>query len=417
MTSLTPGANLPLTARSPLLTVSQPAGANADISAFVLYAGGKVRGDDDMCFFNQTSVAGGAVTTTRGSDTDTSFALLLDQLPADVEKIAITATLDARSFDGVGDLEITCENGPSMTVPTLGRSEKALILAEVYRRGDDWKIRNVSQGFNGGLAALATHFGVDVANDGQEAEPVPQKRTVDLAKRILKLEKEAPALVSLVKSVGVNLEKRGSPVPAAKVCLCLDISGSMTRLFSSGKIDKLVERALALGLTFDDDGEIDVFLFGKDTHEYGTVNGTNYQGFSARALKEHPLEGGTRYGKAMGAIRQFYAPDFKDGLPVFVFFVTDGSTDYKLVTLKHLKESADEPIFWKYMGLIQEGFFSSNRTSFLQDLDDLPGRTVDNADFFNVADPSSPAPDEFYDEVIDEFPEWMAAARDAGILS
>ena len=42
------------------------------------------------------------------------------------------------------------------------------------------------------------------------------------------------------------------------------------------------------------------------------------------------------------------------------------------------------------MGLVQEGFFAANRTSFLQELDDLPGRTVDNADFFNVADPSAP---------------------------
>lgn len=417
MTTLTPGANAALPARSPLLTVIQPAGAGADISAFVLYAGGKVRGDDDMCFFNQPSVAGGAVTTDRQSDTETDFVLLLDQLPDDVEKIAITATLDAKSFDGLGDLQITCKNGPDMTIPTAGRSEKALILAEVYRRNGDWKIRNVSQGFNGGLAALATHFGIEVADEGPAAEAAPQKGTVDLAKRIVKLEKDAPALVSLVKSVGVNLEKRGSPVPMAKVCLCLDISGSMSKLFRTGKIDTLVERALALGLTFDDDGEIDVFLFGRNTHEYGSVNAANYKGFSARALKDHPLEGGTRYGKAMAAIRKFYAPDFKDGLPVFVFFVTDGSTDDKPLTLKNLKESADEPIFWKYMGLVQEGFFAANRTSFLQELDDLPGRTVDNADFFNVADPSAPTPDEFYDEVLDEFPEWLTAARGAGILS
>ena len=119
----------------------------------------------------------------------------------------------------------------------------------------------------------------------------------------------------------------------------------------------------------------------------------------------------------MAAIRKFYAPDFKDGLPVFVFFVTDGSTDDKPLTLKNLKESADEPIFWKYMGLVQEGFFAANRTSFLQELDDLPGRTIDNADFFNVPDPSAPTPDEFYDEVLDEFPEWLTAARGAGILS
>jgi len=414
MSTLMPGANAPLTTPTFGLTVTLPATAEIDISAFTLRADGKVRGDGDMCFFNQPEIAGGAIRITESRSGFTAFQLNLGKMPADIEKIAITATLDARTFDGLGELRIACENGPDLTIPTDGRSEKALILAEIYKRNGQWKVRNVSQGFNGGLAALATHFGVEVAED--DPAPAEDTSTVDLAKRIVSLEKTAPAMVSLVKSVGVTLEKRGKQIPRAKVCLCLDISGSMSSLFRSGKIDTLVKRALALGLTFDDDGEIDVFLFGRNVHVYGTVNAANYEGFSARAVKDHPLEGGTRYGLAMEAIRDFYAPDFGDGLPVFVFFVTDGSTDDKPKTLKMLKESAAEPIFWKYMGLIKEGMFAAKRTSLLQELDDLPGRIVDNADFFNVVDPAAPSPEEFYGEVLEELPEWMTAARDAGVL-
>ena len=415
MTSIAPGGNAALPSTAPTLRVALPAGAAIDVSAFVLYAGGKVRGDDDMCFFNQPSVAGGAVTFTPAGNGPAAFGFDLDKLPGDVEKIAVTATLDDRAFDGIGDLEVSCENGPVLPVPTAGRTEKALILAEIYRRGDAWKIRNVSQGFNGGLAALATHFGIEVA-DEEEAAPARASGGVDLTKRLEKVEREAPELVSLVKSVGVSLEKKGATIARSKVCLCLDISGSMSKLFSSGKIDTLVERALALGLTFDDDGEIDVFLFGKNVHHFGTVNASNYKGFSKRALSRHPLEGGTRYGNAMEAIRAHYAPDFGDGLPVFVFFTTDGGTDDKPKTERMLKESAAEPIFWKLMGMVPQNSFAAKRSSFLQELDDLEGRVVDNADFFNVTDPAAPAPDEFYAEVVDEFPEWLAAVRREGIL-
>lgn len=413
MTSIIPGANAPLPTSPAELIVTFPQAIEIDISAFALYAGGKARGDDDMCFFNQPKVVNGAVELTLSEAGRSSFSIDLKRLPPDVEKVAITATIDDRSFDGIGEMEVTCNDALTLPVPTEGHSEKALILAELYRRGDAWKLRNVSQGFNGGLAALATHFGIEVDED----EPAQAAVTgVDLTKRLEKIEREAPELVSLVKSVGVNLEKRGTEIPRAKVCLCLDISGSMASLFRSGKIDTLVERALALGLTFDDDGEIDVFLFGKKVHFFGTVNASKYRGFSQRALQSHPLEGGTRYGNAMEAIRAHYAPHFGDGLPVFVFFTTDGGTDDKPKTVRMLKESAAEPIFWKLMGMVPQNAFSARRSSFLQELDDLEGRIVDNADFFNVTDPAGPAPNEFFDEVVDEFPQWLDAARSAGIL-
>ena len=418
MTALMPGANTILTRTDFDLIITLPQGTNIDVSAFTLYDTGKTRGDGDMCFFNQPEIANGAIHMARQSG-QIKFAIDLSRIPSDVAKISITATVDGRTFDGLQDIEINMADGPGLVIPTEGRTEAALILAEIYRHRDAWKIRNVSQGFDGGLAVLATHYGMEVKKEEPAAAlaPASAPNTVDLTKRLVSLEKKAPAMVSLVKSVGICLEKKGSAIPCSKVCLCLDISGSMSSLFRSGKIDTLVQRALALGLTFDDDGEIDVFLFGRNVHAYGTVTADNYTGFSSRALRDHPLEGGTRYGAAMEAIRKFYVPDFSDGLPVFVFFVTDGSTDDKQKTLKMLKDSASEPIFWKYMGLISAGMFSASRTGFLQELDDLPGRVVDNADFFNIADPAAPSPEEFYGEVLDEFPEWIKAVNVDGILA
>jgi uncharacterized protein YkwD len=45
-----------------------------------------------------------------------------------------------------------------------------LLLAELYRRGDRWKLRALGQGYADGLAGLARDFGVEVADDAQDSD-------------------------------------------------------------------------------------------------------------------------------------------------------------------------------------------------------------------------------------------------------
>ena len=42
--------------------------------------------------------------------------------------------------------------------------ETAMVLGELYLRGDEWKFRAVGQGWDSGLAGLATDYGIDVAD-------------------------------------------------------------------------------------------------------------------------------------------------------------------------------------------------------------------------------------------------------------
>jgi len=88
----------------------------------------------------------------------------------------------------------------------------------------------VGQGFNGGLDALVRHFGGAVADAAPPALPTA---SVDLEKRVAQA---APQLVNLVKSAAVSLEKAGLAQHRAKVCLVLDISGSMSALYSKGLV-------------------------------------------------------------------------------------------------------------------------------------------------------------------------------------
>ena len=172
MTELGMGANAPLPDGPFTLDVTLPGEASIDVTALVLYPGGKVRGDGDMCFFNQPNVANGALVLTTGSGR-ASFACDLQRLPADAEKVVVTAALENGTFGAIGALRIAVSGGPFMTVETSGRSEAALILCELYRRNGQWKVRNVSQGFNGGLRALAEHFGIEIAASAPSPTPTP----------------------------------------------------------------------------------------------------------------------------------------------------------------------------------------------------------------------------------------------------
>lgn len=178
MSLLPMGANTALTSNSFSLDLSLPQGTTIDVTAMTLYADGKVRGDGDMCFFNQKTIWNGAVRLEASTQNRQRFDFDLAKLPSGIEKIVLTASIETpgKTFAQAGGVTI---GGPglSMLVDGTGRQEAALILCEIYKRNDAWKFRNVSQGFNGGLAALAAHFGVEVAADtppaAQPAPPVP----------------------------------------------------------------------------------------------------------------------------------------------------------------------------------------------------------------------------------------------------
>ena len=53
---------------------------------------------------------------------------------------------------------------------------------------------------------------------------------------------------------------------------------------------------------------------------------------------------------------------------------------------------------------------------FLEELDDLPGRYLDNADFFSVDDPAAIPEDQLYDLMMNEYPGWVQQARQGGLL-
>ena len=213
MSTLTPGANTAVSAGTLSVTVSYTPvpGADLDVSAFLLNESGKVRGDNDMCFFGQQSVNNGAVKLVESAAGRTVFSVNLDAIDAAIEKVALTATIyeNKAKFSAFPQLNVSVSGGIEAPIPTQGMQETALILGEFYRRQGVWKFRCVAQGFAGGLAPLAQHFGVDIAAPAPPpaaaptpapapAAPAPASK-VNLSK--ITLDKQRPS-ISLEKKDG-----------------------------------------------------------------------------------------------------------------------------------------------------------------------------------------------------------------------
>ncbi|MEU8914143.1 TerD family protein [Streptomyces nigrescens] len=164
MTAMTPGSNLPLSAVRVAVDVTAP--VRLDVSGLLLAADGKVRSDDDFVFYNQP--AGPGVTHSAAAGGGDTITVDTAAVPDGIEKIVVTASLDqpGATFAGTEPTGTVCnaDDGSvlaSFTPPQLG-TETALVVVEIYRRGGDWKVRAVGQGYANGLAGIATDFGVSV---------------------------------------------------------------------------------------------------------------------------------------------------------------------------------------------------------------------------------------------------------------
>ncbi|MYS23561.1 TerD family protein, partial [Streptomyces sp. SID4948] len=146
---MTPGSNVPLAV--PRVTVEVAASVRLDVSGLLLGADGKVRSDDDFVFYNQPQGAGVAYRSGSGSAPD---AITVDTaaVPAAVEKIVVTASLDGgAAFAGTTPTATVrgTDDGAEIAsfTPTGLGPETALVVVEVYRRGGDWKVRAIGQGY------------------------------------------------------------------------------------------------------------------------------------------------------------------------------------------------------------------------------------------------------------------------------
>lgn len=222
MTDLAMGANTTLASASGdvVVTHAHDDAVDVNVTAFLVGADGKVRSDADMVFYNQPAGEGGCAgyhePKRSGSSVEHRLSFDLGRLPQGVEKIVVSLTEDrGAGFAAVVGLAAVVTAGGDTTsvapVPSF-TTEKGVMVAEVYVRNGQHKVRAVWQGFSSGLHGLATAHGVDVEPPKAAPAPAPVAAAAPKAAPA-----PPPSTISFQKVTGqVDMKKGDKPVSMEK---------------------------------------------------------------------------------------------------------------------------------------------------------------------------------------------------------
>lgn len=151
-----------------------------DAAAFLLGSNGKCPTEKEFIFYGNLEHTSGAVKhmgdnlTGEGDGDDEQIEVSLAGIPANVERVAFTVTIyDAeprrQNFGQVSNSYIRIVDADTNTELIrydLGEDfsiETAVVVGELYRHNGEWKFNAIGSGFQGGLAALCGHYGIEVA--------------------------------------------------------------------------------------------------------------------------------------------------------------------------------------------------------------------------------------------------------------
>jgi tellurium resistance protein TerD len=150
-----------------------------DASIFLLDSNGKCSSEKDFVFYNQLIGGNGSVEHTgdnltgEGAGDDEQVKVNLSSVPASVEKISFVITIhdaEARNqnFGQVSNAFVRIVNEDSkeeIIRYDLGEDfsiETAIIVGELYRHNGEWKFSAIGSGYQGGLARIATDYGLSI---------------------------------------------------------------------------------------------------------------------------------------------------------------------------------------------------------------------------------------------------------------
>lgn len=150
-----------------------------DAAAFLTTGSGKVSADSDFIFFNNLTHASGGVThlgdnlTGEGEGDDEQIKIELTKIPGDIEKVSFTVTIFEggernQNFGQISNAFIRVldeSKGEELLRYDLSEDysiETAVVVGEIYRHNDEWKFAAIGAGFEGGLGALCSNFGVNI---------------------------------------------------------------------------------------------------------------------------------------------------------------------------------------------------------------------------------------------------------------
>lgn len=418
-----------------------------DTSILLLGNSGKLEKEENFIFYNNlTSPCGGVkIDNVSKAGYKKTITLDLSKISNDVSRIMFILTIDNgdtlnQRFENVKNISATIlENSNSILdykIEDLTK-ETALILVEIYKHNNEWKIQATGNGFNSGLAAILEQYGSDSIKV-QEEQPIEQKVSPnntsqnnssinnDFVSPVVNRTKNSSNKVpkgspDFIREYNKHLEIVKRHLAAnnltnqnAQVIIALDLSWSMSMNLRNGNIQETFEKVLPMAIQLDDDGIIDVFPFHDEAFNHNVpFTMENHDRYIQQEILFKYHLAGANYAPVIRKILEKYSQAGKNSDPVYVLFITDGDCADHQQAESAIKDASSKGIFWQFIGIGE----NKSTFKFLNKLDTLSGRKIDNANFFSINDLSVISDDELYKKLLAEFPFWLKNARQQGVIN
>lgn len=205
----------------------------------------------------------------------------------------------------------------------------------------------------------------------------------------------------------------------ARVITLLDYSGSMISLYKDGTIQKTLDKLMPIGLSFDDNGEIEMYIFSDTDMELPVLTINNYSDYQTSVIgKSSMCMTGTQYCQALksvfkntgkykimkrntGLISKIKGEKADTGENVFVIFITDGEPSDKISTKLIVDKSSNANVFIQFIGI------GNNDFRYLQALADFGDRKINNIGFADMGDLRTVRDEKLYNTILSNFSKWL----------
>lgn len=198
---------------------SNYSGYEIDASIMLLSDRGKLEEEGNFVFYNNLSSLCGGVkmhSSPIGNYKKSAY-VMLNKLSSDVSRILFILTIDNgdklnQRFGNIRNISADIVNEMNQK-PVLHyivedmTKETAIIVFEIYKRNNEWKIQAVGNGFNAGLDAILNEYGSDkvkvespAAHSAAKSVSTPAEKKIEAS-----VSKSVPS-ISLSK---ITLEKKG----------------------------------------------------------------------------------------------------------------------------------------------------------------------------------------------------------------
>ena len=243
-------------------------------------------------------------------------------------------------------------------------------------------------------APILNMVGTVPTTSGTVVSTSASSMTIDMSKRAEKLE---TVLIDMSKSGKINMTKH-----IARVAVVEDYTGSMAGMYRDGTVQEVTNRLLPIALKFDDNGEMESWIFANSYRKLAPVTIDNYEDYVKNVIMRSGMSmGSTYYAPVLRDIVKFYK-NSTSNIPALVIFITDGDNFDEYETNAIVRELSNYNMFVQFVGIGNQSNFD-----YLRELDNLSGRKCDNTGFLLARDLVKMDDEQLYTELLRQYNDWL----------